>query len=83
MSDPNTAGSGGGPVDLHTDQPHPARVYDYPTLQVRSHAEIERSFDGLDLLEPGLRSLPDWRPDSEREATDAQVSVYGGVARKR
>jgi hypothetical protein len=55
------------------------------TMQVRSHAEIARFFDGLDLQEPGLVSLPDWRPDGSRvgeRPTDAQVSVYGGLARK-
>jgi hypothetical protein len=55
------------------------------TMQVRSHEEITRFFDGLDLQEPGLVSLPDWRPDDARvgeRPTDAQVSVYGGLARK-
>jgi hypothetical protein len=55
-------------------------------MRVRSRPEIERFFDGLDLVEPGLVSLPHWRPDpATGEAdrpTDAQVSVYGGVARK-
>ena len=43
-------------------------------------------FDGLDLVDPGLVSLPRWRPDPGDEpdqVTDAEVSVYGGVARKR
>jgi hypothetical protein len=31
--------------------------------QTRSRAEIARFFDGLDLLEPGLVYLPEWRPD--------------------
>jgi hypothetical protein len=55
------------------------------TMQVRSHGEISRFFDGLELTEPGLVSLPDWRPDGSRvgeRPTDAQVSVYGGLARK-
>lgn len=56
-------------------------------MKVRSRPEIERFFDGLDLVEPGVQSLPDWRPDpGDRTAaarpTDAEVSVYGGVARK-
>jgi S-adenosyl methyltransferase len=55
-------------------------------MRVRSRPEIERFFDGLDLVDPGLVSLPRWRPDPGEEpdqVTDAQVSVYGGVARKR
>ena len=53
------------------------------TLQVRPKAAVERFFDGLELVEPGVRVLPAWRPDNGAEPpTDAQVSVYGGVARK-
>jgi hypothetical protein len=56
------------------------------TMRVRTGAEIERFFDGLDLVPPGMRVLPSWRPDPGGAAvlaTDAQVSAYGGVARKR
>jgi hypothetical protein len=58
------------------------------TMQVRSLPEVERFFDGLDLIDPGVVSLPRWRPDREVEVgsaslpSDAAVSVYGGVARK-
>jgi len=55
------------------------------TMRVRSRAEIERFFTGLDLIEPGLQVLSHWRPDADATAetpTDAQVSVYGAVARK-
>jgi S-adenosyl methyltransferase len=31
--------------------------------QTRSREQIARFFDGLDLLEPGLVYLPEWRPD--------------------
>ncbi|GAA0556501.1 SAM-dependent methyltransferase [Paractinoplanes ferrugineus] len=57
------------------------------TMKVRSKEQIERFFTGLELVEPGLQILPAWRPDLG-EATgrpapsDAQVSVYGAVARK-
>jgi hypothetical protein len=58
------------------------------TMQVRSRPEVERFFDGVDLIEPGVVSLPRWRPDHQVEVgeaglpSDAAVSVYGGVARK-
>ena len=57
------------------------------TMQVRSRPQIERFFAGLDLIDPGVVSLPHWRPDradigQESPPTDAEVSVYGGVARK-
>jgi hypothetical protein len=53
-------------------------------MRVRSLPEIERFFDGLELVSPGVVSLPRWRPDAGGgpAPTDAQVSVYGGVARK-
>jgi hypothetical protein len=55
------------------------------TMQVRSRADIERFFGDLELVEPGVQVLPDWRPDPDAPSrpTDAQVSVYGGLARKR
>ena len=55
------------------------------TMQVRPKPDIERFFAGLDLIDPGVVSLPQWRPDPSdvgRPPSDAAVSVYGGVARK-
>jgi S-adenosyl methyltransferase len=53
-------------------------------MQVRSQPEIEEFFTGLDLVEPGVVSLPRWRPGASSAArpSDAAVSVYGGIARK-
>jgi S-adenosyl methyltransferase len=55
-------------------------------MRVRSRPQIERFFDGLDLVDPGVVSLPRWRPDPSTgepsQPTDAEVSVLGGVARK-
>jgi hypothetical protein len=57
-------------------------------MKVRSRAEIEPFFAGLELVEPGLDVLTRWRPEPDAgtgradPVTDAQVSVYGGVARK-
>ncbi len=57
------------------------------TMQVRPLAAVERFFAGLDLLDPGVVSLPRWRPDPNdpgqpAQPTDAAVSVYGGLGRK-
>ncbi|WP_433379142.1 SAM-dependent methyltransferase [Actinoplanes sp. CA-142083] len=56
------------------------------TMQVRPRPEIERFFDGLELVDPGVRILPSWRPDlgepTDPQPSEAQVSVYGAVARK-
>jgi len=55
-------------------------------MKVRSRPEVERFFTGLDLVEPGVRSLPRWRPGNgdgqESPPSDARVSCYGGLARK-
>jgi len=49
----------------------------------RSQAEVARFFTGLDLVDPGVVPILRWRPEPEAEAlTDAQVALYGGVARK-
>jgi hypothetical protein len=56
-----------------------------PAGQWRSRAEIERFFDGLEMVEPGLVVAHRWRPDAAKpppaEFTDASVSLYAGVAR--
>jgi hypothetical protein len=52
-------------------------------LNVRTHAEISSWLDGMELVEPGVVFLPDWRPESPTEAHDvARPLGYGGVARQ-
>ncbi|MEV5433807.1 SAM-dependent methyltransferase [Streptomyces sp. NPDC052701] len=51
------------------------------TMNLRSHAEIERFFDGFDLVEPGLVQVPFWRPETT-SARSKEIGFYGGVARK-
>ncbi|MER7402985.1 SAM-dependent methyltransferase [Streptomyces sp. NPDC000070] len=53
--------------------------------QVRTRAEVLRFFDGLELIEPGLVVGHRWRPEpgsGPSLVSDAQVSLYVGVARK-
>jgi hypothetical protein len=50
--------------------------------RLRDRAEVERLFDGLELVEPGVVALPQWRPGSEFEAR-TPAAAWGGVARKR
>ncbi|MEV0641644.1 SAM-dependent methyltransferase [Streptomyces sp. NPDC050619] len=53
--------------------------------QVRTRAEVMRFFDGLELIEPGLVVGHRWRPEpgsGPSLVSDAQVSLYAGVARK-
>ncbi|XVU22615.1 SAM-dependent methyltransferase [Actinoplanes sp. CA-054009] len=51
--------------------------------RLRSQPEVARFFTGLDLLDPGVVPILSWRPTTETTLTDAQVALYGGVARKR
>ncbi|MGH3380313.1 MAG: SAM-dependent methyltransferase [Actinoallomurus sp.] len=46
----------------------------------RSHAQVARFFGGLELLTPGVVRAPEWRPDSEHEAS-VPCTMWGGVAR--
>ena len=50
-------------------------------LTLRSRDQVLRYFDGLDLVEPGVVPVQEWRPRSELEAK-AKASMWGGVARK-
>ena len=51
------------------------------TQRHRDRAEVARFFDGLDLVEPGLVPVQQWRPASDLEAR-ARSAMWGGVARK-
>ena len=51
-------------------------------LTARSHAEVSRFFDGLDLVEPGVVQLHRWRAGVGDLAADRELANYGGVGRK-
>jgi hypothetical protein len=52
-------------------------------LHVRTRAEIVSWFDGMEIVDPGVVFLPDWRPESSGEANDvARLLGLGGVARQ-
>jgi S-adenosyl methyltransferase len=50
---------------------------------VRSITQLERYFDGLELLEPGVVSVSRWRPDPSPWGEPPEVSGAGGVGYKR
>ncbi|MFJ2770731.1 SAM-dependent methyltransferase [Streptomyces sp. NPDC087300] len=52
------------------------------TLNLRTHARVERFFAGFELAEPGLVQVPFWRPDDVPAARSGEIGIYGGVARK-
>jgi DNA polymerase III psi subunit len=47
----------------------------------RSQAEVAPFFAGLELIEPGMRNVPDWRPETDEEAS-SPAALWAGVARK-
>jgi len=49
---------------------------------LRSVEQIARFFDGLELVEPGVISVPRWRPKANPLGIPAEVDAFGGVGRK-
>jgi len=47
----------------------------------RTYREVACFFAGLDLLEPGLVRVPEWRPASVSDSA-ARAQMWGAVARK-
>ena len=69
------------PVDL-TDMwklgtPEPLRI-----CMAKNSREIERFFDGFEILAPGVVWTADWRPDPGTWPAGRPDSLYGGVGRK-
>jgi O-methyltransferase involved in polyketide biosynthesis len=65
--------------------PEALQVYNQATasLNLRTHEEILRFFEGYELLEPGLVYPKDWRPGDERPKTGIRSNPgYAGVGRK-
>ena len=46
----------------------------------RTRAQVERFFDGLELVDPGLVEIQRWKPDNHRSTLPG--GFYGGVGRK-
>jgi hypothetical protein len=52
-------------------------------ITLRSPAQIIDRFDGFDLLDPGLVSLPEWRPDFNTDRTPFRGPTACAVAQLR
>ncbi|MEU0210081.1 SAM-dependent methyltransferase [Streptomyces canus] len=61
-----------------------AAVYSKATasMNLRTRTEIERFFDGFELIDPGVAQVPFWRPDTPPPPRSEEIGFYGGVARK-
>jgi len=51
-------------------------------VTLRSRAEVDGFLKGLELVEPGLVTVPEWRPDSTDPSYGRTVPLYAAVARK-
>ncbi|NYE44174.1 SAM-dependent methyltransferase [Streptomyces fulvorobeus] len=67
----------GGTVDVYRTIRNP--------LIMRSRAEVSRFFEGYEMVDPGLVSMPEWRPDApvgEDQEDPFAFSGFAGVGRK-
>jgi S-adenosyl methyltransferase len=53
-------------------------------FNLRTYDQVSRFFDGVELVEPGLVPVDQWRPDGTGPPSDGRIiaAIYGGVARK-
>ncbi len=52
-------------------------------VTMRTHAEVSRFFDGLELVEPGVVQVHRWRPGTDDIDQGRELANYGAVGRKR
>ncbi|MFF8770609.1 SAM-dependent methyltransferase [Kitasatospora sp. NPDC015120] len=59
-------------------------VYSQATAPLvgRSREQVRAFLDGLEVLDPGVVTVPLWRPEAAPGAGAERVSMYGAVARK-
>jgi S-adenosyl methyltransferase len=51
-------------------------------LRLRTRDQVARFLAGLELVEPGLVTVAEWRPDAGEPAPGQQIPMYAAVARK-
>jgi hypothetical protein len=67
---------------------HNAAIRDYnwtgaAPYYLRSVAQITHFFEGLDVIEPGVVPVQEWRPDGQSAELPRDINAWGGVAVKR
>jgi SAM-dependent methyltransferase len=74
-----------GTADFEPDRANTAAAgYNHASAPfvLRSKSQVERFFEGFELIEPGLVQIPWWRPDGEVAADADSIWIYGGIGRK-
>jgi len=51
-------------------------------VRLRTRAQVAAMLAGLELVEPGLVTVPEWRPEEGDPVAPAPIPLYGAVARK-
>jgi hypothetical protein len=51
-------------------------------VRLRSREQVAGFLAGLDLVEPGLVTVPEWRPEPGEPAPGPPIPLYAAVARK-
>jgi S-adenosyl methyltransferase len=51
-------------------------------VTLRTHEQVSRFFTGLDLVEPGIVPVDQWRPPIAAAKPRDDLAIYGGVGRK-
>ena len=51
-------------------------------VRLRSREQVAGFLAGLELVDPGLVTVPEWRPEPGGPGTGQMIPLYGGVARK-
>ena len=72
-------GTGDLEPDKVAEAPTRLNSESYQQYTFRSKAEVARFFDGLELVEPGLVHVEEWRPTIESSRT---TGTWAGVGRK-
>ena len=74
-----TAVIGGEQIEQATEDYNQSGAIPYVQ---RTPEEIASFFDDLELVEPGVVSCPQWRPEASDGDVPAEVDAFGGVGRK-
>lgn len=69
---PLTQEEAGGAVGVYKNIRNP--------LVMRTREEVARFFEGYEMVEPGLVSMPNWRPDTPRAVEDEDPFAFSGFA---
>jgi hypothetical protein len=68
-------------TDITPEVVEAARIWNLsavPQYHLRSKARLAQFFEGLELVEPGLVSVTQWRPDEQVH----EIDQYGAIGRK-